>query len=168
MGLKQETENRCLCVWGTAAACNMCGFAWVLRFLYHRVEEEGGCESLNVVSALTTAQKSRIRIRMIPWAKHHGVTWRPGDPEICAVSILHLTMQGRDKKVKVCWVPLALLDHIASSHWLAVLGTHPVTGDLGRVLLRTRSISSHHGTSQSSAVMSRVWGGGTGVVVPEN
>ena len=41
-------------------------------------------------------------------------------------------------------------------------------GDLGRVLLRTRSISSHHGTSQSSAVMSRVWGGGTGVVVPEN
>ena len=131
MGLKQETENRCLCVWGTAAAYNMCGFVWVLRFLYHQVEEEGGCESLNVVSALTTAQKSRIRIRMIPWAKHHGVTWRPGDPEICAVSILYLIMQGRDKKVKVCWVPLALLDHIASSHWLAVLGTHPVTGTWG-------------------------------------
>ena len=102
------------------------------------------------------------------WFHEPSITVWPGDPEICAVSILHLIMLGRDKKVKVCWVPLALLDHIASSHWLAVLGTHPVTGDLRRVLLRTRSISSHHGTSQSSAVMSRVWGGGTGVVIPEN
>ena len=65
------------------------------------------------------------------WFHEPSITVWPGDPEICAVSILHLIMQGRDKKVKVCWVPLALLDHIASSHWLAVLGTHPVTGTWG-------------------------------------